>query len=216
MGEICCSIFYSVIDGTVEGTNVSFPDNVLYNDHSFYGNGCPNTWGEGGSTVACSTRIVQTEDGEDQINGVSYNYQAITAGTGVALTTENANAPDSFCPLGWQLPYGGTGGDYYNAPKSWEDFRRKNQVTADPAGLHRIRIYPLSFALSGNYHWIEGKLFMQGIQHYHYSSTVKSLYNAYRLVGQLSPSEDTKGGGASLRCTQLHRRHGGRNRTGWI
>ena len=173
------------IDGTVEGININFPDSDYTHTLTYYGNGCPNNGGTGqpGATKACDKRILKTLDDEYQENGTYYNFQAVTDGTGAAIQTDNANAPDSFCPLGWQLPYGGTGGDYYNKPKSWEylfvtaynyDISQMQQTT------DKIRSYPHSFIMTGYYNNYSGAFYEQGADGL-YSSSTSSGQQRYTL-----------------------------------
>ena len=133
----------------MEGTDIRFPDSDYTHDHTYYGNGCPGDDNQPESYKSCSTRIVNTFDEEPQLIGVYYDFQAATAGAGGAITTDNANAPDTFCPLGWQLPYSGTGGDYYDKPKS-NDFLFNTYGIADSqSGANQFRSYPFSYVFSG-------------------------------------------------------------------
>ena len=198
-----------IIDGTVEGSPTDltvYADSEVLHDHTYYGNGCPNVWddgkeGRGGSKTPCSSRTVETFDEETQAIGVYYTFQAATSGTGGAITTDNTNAPDTFCPLGWQMPYGGTDGDYYNKSKSWryliEGYRYDTIVTS-------ISSYPISIIYSGDYYWAIGRLFSSGIQGAYWSSTVVGSYNSYRLFlknNQLAISQPAgKINGPNVRC----------------
>ena len=115
-------------------------------DLTYYGNGC---FGIPGSFTPCESRIVTTSDGEDLEIGTYYHFQAATAGSGGAsLATDNTNAPDTFCPLGWQMPYGGTGGDYYDKSRSWRFlFNTYNYGNDD---VNAVLSYPISEIRSGN------------------------------------------------------------------
>ena len=144
------------IDGTVEGTNI-LKYATANDSFTYYGNGCPNTWddskpGHGGSSEACSTRIVSTFDGENQKNGTYFTFNAAASGSGgTSLATNNANSPDTFCPLGWQMPYGGTGGDYYNKSRSWKYLLSIYNITigADLGGGPAVMSYPFDIIPSG-------------------------------------------------------------------
>ncbi len=140
----------------MEGTDINFPDpDGLTNDHTYYGNGCPNGWRDndpplyGGSTISCSTNIVNTYDNkESQKIGAYYNFQAGTVGAGASITTENTNTLDTFCPLGWQMPYGGTGGDYYDQPKSFRYLTSIYGLITNSDG-YKLALYPFDYIKSG-------------------------------------------------------------------
>ena len=194
-------------------------DTDRYHNHTYYGNGCPNVWDTsipntyGGSNVACSTRIVKDGNNEDQKNGTYYNSQAATSGASAAITTDNTNSPDTFCPLGWQLPYGGTGGDYYDKSRSmYYLFGKYSYVSASSSP--KIRTYPISYIPAGDYYWGKGLLYNQTFHISAWLITIKDAGNNYSLWASnasLSPqSTHNKIHGITLRC--LRRRHGGRDR----
>ena len=200
------------IDGTVEGTNIHQVDTNPSHDHTFYGNGCQNGWDTskpyaGGSIVACSSYTNQTYDGEVLSTKSVYSLQAATSGSGAAITTDNTNAPDTFCPLGWQLPYSGTGGDYYNKTKSWVNFFSIYSLTNNRTSANKARSYPISIALGGRYYWGQdaGALFVKDDAGHFWSITLKSNIDAYKanvwLVGDLTPNLGyAKNNGLSIRC----------------
>ena len=143
---------------------VQFKDENDEHDHTYYGMGCPNFWGQDGSTgsdIPCSTRIVQDGNGEDQRNGTYYSGQAGMTGSITDEAGTNYNSSDTFCPLGWQLPYGGTGGDYYNKSKSWKYlFTLYGENSSLPTGP-TVQKYPHSIIGSGEYYWGTGRLYNQ-------------------------------------------------------
>ena len=179
------------IDGTVAGTDVATGniDDSGNKDHTYYGNGCPNAWDSsdppsyGGSDKACSTRIARTRDNEEQKNGTYYHFQAATSGTGGAIETDNTNSSDTFCPLGWQLPYSGTGGDYYDKSRSWKYLFDTYGYQESGGSGSRIQEYPISYFFSGSYFWRNGRLFYLGnVASQSWSSTSGShIINAYRM-----------------------------------
>ena len=141
-------------------------DGNEYHDHTYYGNG----EGDDGS-IAGPTRIpVPNYDNESQKNGTIYNYQAATSGYGAAMTTDNISASDTFCPLGWQMPYSGTGGDY-DKSKSWKYLYNLYGIINNQAGYEAILSYPFSEVLSGNYNWQGGNLANFNFNSLHNSST---------------------------------------------
>ena len=154
----------------MEGTNITqYGDPVATHNHTYYGNGCPNSWNTsepyaGGSIVACSTNIIETADGERLAQGTYYNLNASTVDSGYNAL-DNMIISDSFCPLGWQLPYSGTGGDYYDQSKSWRYlFETTYSLTSSVDGSQAVRSYPISYILAGR---IEGEggtgaLYQQG------------------------------------------------------
>ena len=156
-------------------------------DHSYYGNGCPNDWGDDGSNgsrTSCATRIVPTHlNVEYQKNGTYYTYFAATSGSGgSALETDNANTPDTFCPLGWQLPYGGTGGDYYDKSRSWRYLVNEYSLGDDTAGTDGMTSYPLDLILSGYYYVLTSRLYSQGGFGRVWTNTIRRKYDAYRFT----------------------------------
>ena len=187
----------------MEGTDVSVGKDPNYShDHTYYGNGCPNKWetdGAGGSTTACTTRLTQTADNEVLSVGTYYSYQAATNGSGASITTNNTNTPDTFCPLGWQLPYSGTGGDYYNQSKSWLYLFE----FYGPMNGTKLNSFPLSYIDTGIYHWTHGKLygFYSGGFETYWSATSYANSAAYRL-DHWDPNRQTpsKTNGHALRC----------------
>ena len=194
----------------MEGTNIYFPDTDRTHDHTYYGNGCPNrqdqtipdTWG--GSEVACSTRLTQTYDGETQKIGTYYDGQAGSSGSGETVAEENANYPDTFCPLGWQLPYAGTGGDYYDKSKTWRFLYNTTYHYVSGAGIgNTISSYPFSEVYSGYMNGDVQRYFAMGSTVLHYSSTkLRTAYYDFSLsTNGLNVSQ---GAGArdrhSLRC----------------
>ena len=193
-----------LIDGTVAGTNINYPDSNISHDHTYYGNGCP---GGDGSITPCETRIVKTADNEDQKNGTYYNFQAGTSGAGAAVTTDNTNSPDTFCPLGWQMPYSGTGGEYYDKSRSWNKLFTDYSIAFDDgtaAGATKIKSYPLSYVYSGLYLWNTGRLYLQSNSGFYWSSTVVSSTNAYSLdtwsSGVRPAYTRSKADGYAVRC----------------
>ena len=175
------------IDGTVVGTNVE-TDAGANTPFTFYGNGCENEWVNddppyyGGSNKACATRLVNTEDGESQYIGVYYSFYAATAGTGgTTLETDNTNTPDTFCPLGWQLPYGGTGGDYYNKSRSWIFLFNKYGLTHGSSSV-KVKSYPLSYIPSGRYYLATKALYQMNNSGNYHSLTNQGTWNMYILA----------------------------------
>ena len=216
--------FVAFIDGTVEGTNVNYIDKQQNTDHTYFGNGCSNPYGtdgDQGSTTACSSNLTSTGDSKVQSMGVYYNYQAAVSGSGPTTNVDNVNASDTFCPLGWQLPYGGSGGDYYNQSKSWRYLLTAYNYVISAGTMNnpdapKVAKYPFSFIYGGSFSWAVGVLYQLGLRGDYRDMTNRGASNAYSLL--LGPtymfSYDTgqKLHGRSIRCyRQLRRRHGGRN-----
>ena len=193
-------------------TIAPYKDGTVTNDHSYYGRGCKNSWGtsgEGGSQTPCADsdaggRYVKTADNETQKNGTYYNFQAATVGTGGAMDTDKSNSPYTFCPLGWQLPYSGTGGDYYDKSKSLNYLFNKYSIIDDETSATKVKSYPLSYVYSGFYNWDTGRLYSQNYSGIYWSSTVVSSPNAYRLFtwsSVVSPANtSSKARGYAFRC----------------
>ena len=190
------------------GNDTSSGGSTTNRDRSFIGNGCPNTWKNepplnGGSITACVTRILQTQDGEDQKVGTLYSFMAATSGSGgTDLTEDNTIAPDSFCPLGWQLSYGGTSGDYYDKSKSWNYLSNSDIYSSS----YDFRKYPMSSVLTGYINFETGALFNQTISGDHWSNISRTYSTAYRnRVGNaggiiINDSANGKNNGGALRC----------------
>ena len=203
----CCSLF---IDGTVEGTDIYLIDTNNTHDHTYYGNGCSTAEypeGEDGSTKSCATRIINDGNNQNQKNGTYYNYQAGTNGSGAVISADNTNSPDSFCPLGWQLPYSGTGGDYYDKSRSWDYLFTTYSISFNDGSVAdaiKIKSYPFSYAYSGFYRWNSGRLYAQLFSHLSWSSTINNENSIYNLatystyVG--SAYKTVKSYGNSIRC----------------
>ena len=196
----------------MEGTDVEqYKDEYKDNDHTYYGNGCPNDWVNepplyGGSTKSCNKRVIGTNDGENQKIGTYYNFQAATDGIGGAITTNNTNSPDTFCPLGWQLPYGGSGGDYYDQSKSWSYLYGLYNILDHTTGSATLRSYPFSYIYSGYYYWIIGVLYLQELGTRMWPLTVYNNGNSYRMyIGPTAVrtnGTDSKAVGFALRCSE--------------
>ena len=183
----------------------------MAHDHTYYGNGCPNTWdsskeeeGYGGSAVACETRILKTYDDESLKNGTYYVFAASTAGSGSTIETDNTNSPDTFCPLGWQMPYGGTAGDYYDKSKSLVYLFNSYHLNNSESGSRAMRSYPISYIFNGFLYWNVGRLFAQDVHGYYVYSTNRSPGSVYRY--RIYPSSfnfastDGKLDGGAVRC----------------
>ena len=159
-------------------------------DHSYFGNGCTNGWNSGSKTPCQASdaggRYIATADGETQKNGTYMNYQATTAGSGASIKTENSNTPDTFCPLGWQLPYSGTDGDYYDQSKSWNYIFTTYNIAFElgtPDDALKVKSYPFSHVYSGIYSWGDGLLYRQKTGGaYLWSSTIIGGTTAYGLI----------------------------------
>ena len=168
-------------------------DGNATHDHTYYGRGCKNGWGtdgDGGSITPCPDsdaggRYVKTADNETQKNGTYYNFQAATVGAGGAMATDKTDSSYTFCPLGWQLPYSGTGGDYDDKSRSWNHlFKSYGLHIGDGTATDatKVKSYPFSYVYSGNYIWYTGRLYDQSSNGYYWSSTVVSSTNAYVLL----------------------------------
>ena len=190
------------VDGTVEGTNISFPNEQVNAEFTFYGNGCRISTG---SKVACETRQVSTYDNETQNNGTMYSIaSAFTRYSTPGTTTDNSNSPDTFCPLGWQLPYGGTGGDYYNQPKSWRYLiETAYSLTKSEPGSQAMNSYPISYVPGGGYELRSGVYYNQGAAGLYWTSTRNDGSKSYRYyIGSNTYiiEANSNGYGYAVRC----------------
>ena len=196
-------------------TIAPYKDGTVTNDHTYYGRGCNNSWGtsgEGGSQTPCPDsnaggRYITTADGETQKNGTYYNFQAATVGAGGAMATDKTDSPYTFCPLGWQLPYSGTGGDYDDKSRSWNHlFKSYGLHIGDGTATDatKVKSYPFSYVYSGYYAWNTGRLYNQSNAGNYWSSTVLSSTDAYLLhtwSSVVRPANTYgKVGGLTVRC----------------
>ena len=187
-------------------------------NHTYYGRGCSNGWGtggDGGSQTPCvdsdaGGRFVLTNDNETQKNGTYYNVQATTAGSGAGIAVDNTNAPDTFCPLGWQLPYSGTGGNYYDKTRSWRYLFTTYNMGYEPGtaeDVAKTKTYPFSYVYSGYFNWYTGRLYSQRYDGRWWSSTVLDGNTSYYLyIGspRLRPFNTSgKADGRALRCVNI-------------
>ena len=189
-----------------------YKDNSMVNDHTYYGRGCPNGWGtdgKGGSQTPCADsdaggRYVTTADGETQKNGTYYHFQAVTTGAGGTMSTNNTNSSDTFCPLGWKMPYSGTGGDYYDKSKSWNYLFNKYSIIDDETSATKVKSYPFSYVRSGGFYWVTGRLYDQNSAGYYWSPTIVEGTGAYRLKTSnlvIRPADTAnKAYGVAIRC----------------
>ena len=198
------------VSGNPTKSLVQYANNNINNDYSYYGMGCPNTWGtdgDGGSDIPCTTRIVKDGNEEDQKNGTYYSFQAASSGTGAEITADNTNIPDTFCPLGWQMPYGGTSGDYYDKSKSWKYLYTLYSIsynTGNPASSATIRSYPFSYIFSGEMIGYTSRLFKQDREGSYWSPTVYDLNSSFRMHvwanGDRTDEANSKSGYYNIRC----------------
>ena len=207
----------------MEGTDLSgynYPN--FLQDYTYYGNGCPNDWGDGGdggSQQSCTTRITQTADHEDMKNGTYYNRNGATAGS-TLTTAGNTDAPDTFCPLGWQMPYGGTAGDYYNKSKSARYLFETAYSYGDGSGKGTNAMsYPFSYnfdgLINGNNHGSVRLYYMKYNSSANFWSKTYSTVYSLGLANIYYAQNHGPIDGRAVRCNLLilflHRRHGGRN-----
>ncbi|MBR2601029.1 hypothetical protein IKE07_02760 [Candidatus Saccharibacteria bacterium] len=211
----------------MEGNDIHFPDSRIDVNKTAYINGCGHSYvddwpddSHNGCGKAGSTRLITSRDNDTQKNGTLFDYYAATSGSGGdALSTINTNAPDTFCPLGWQMPYSGSGGDYYDKSKSWSFLFNAYHIENNSAGGIKLNTYPLHVALSGLYMFNLGYAFAQGGSGIYWTDTVYALSASYRMdftMGNARPnSTHDKRLGYTIRCVRFlsspHRRHGGRD-----
>ena len=198
---------------------MSLIDTVVSHNHTYYGKSCP--W-NGGFNKSCAIEEVNTADGEPEGIGTFYNYAASSSDSAPAtIEKDNTLIPDTFCPLGWQLPYSGTGGDYYDKSKSWTNLYTIYHIETDSAASSTAaQSYPFSYIMSGYYNWSDGKLYASGISGYYWSTIVNSGYAAYSMgtwsAGIRHAETNSRYHGFVLRCVLIlatfHRRHGGRDK----
>ncbi len=155
--------------GVAFSTLANYKDNDMAHEHTYFGNG--------GSTTVGTSYQTTTYDGETQKIGTYYNFQAATIGTGASLSTDGDQAPDSFCPNGWQLPIGNT----QDVNKAFQKLLNSYNITSNAAGSIVARSYPPSYIFSGHYHWGEGRIYNIGYDARWQTNTVWGEDNTYTL-----------------------------------
>ena len=160
--------------GTTLSTLTNYLDDNVTHEHTYFGNG--NGPGFEKSTVGDDYQT-STYDGETQKIGTYYNFQAATIGSGASLTNNGDQAPDSFCPIGWQLAIGGN----QNTNKAFKALLSSYSIANNNTGSIAGRSYPLSYIYSGYYYWGSGKLSNLGGFGGWWSTTIKAEGSAYGL-----------------------------------
>ena len=187
----------------MEGTDIhiGISGDYAYLDRTYYGNGC-NKMEADKWEYSCSTRIAQTSDGESQKNGTSYTFLAISAGSSDVHAPTNTNSPDTFCPLGWQLPYGGTGGDYYDQSRSWKYLLDVYGYTNIPEDVTKMKSYPMSYILGGQYYFNGAFLFGLTSESQNWTITQDAIRAfTYYIAGTWTNTQFVnKGNGRVARC----------------
>ena len=128
--------------------------------------------------------------------GNYYQWNAATAGTG-GTTSYLANATDSICPKGWQLPISRN-----SDSRSFGGLTTAYGIEDNSDGASSLRKPPLYFIPAGYVR--SSTLSNAGNRGYYWSSTAASGYNAYDLrfySGYVYPSNyDYRYSGQSVRC----------------
>ncbi len=186
--------------GTALSTLANYKDTDRTHEHTYFGNG---NYG-GATTVGATYQTTTYNDGETQKIGTYYNFQAATIGTGASLTTSGSQAPESFCPVGWQLPTGNN----QNVNKAFQKLLNSYNITNNSGGSVAARKYPLSYLLSGYYRWSDGRLYSLGSYGYWWFNTLEEGGNAYRLyIREVGINADANGNmnyGFPLRCVSTY------------
>ena len=161
---------------------------------------------DAGWTNVSSMTPMEDENATDVISGSTYNahylvgnlyqWNAVTAGTGGTITS--AEATDSICPKGWQLPTSNNSNS-----GSFQALMTSYSISGNTAGSTAITQSPLYFHPSG--YVISGSLWYAGNRGRYWSSTARSnTSSAYTLdfsSGFVNPSVDYyRYYGQSVRC----------------
>ena len=124
------------------------------------------------------------------------------------MSTANSNSPDTFCPAGWQLPYSGTAGDYYDASKSWSYLFTQYGYGDNQDGATGIHSYPLDYVYEGRYDGNTGLLYNQKNSGVYWSSEILSVGNSSMLYSWVQTVQVSVGHGKSgyiaLRCVSRY------------
>ena len=135
--------------------------------------------------------------------GNYYSWEAATAGTGHSYTSAGAEAPDSICPAGWQLPLShssndAVSGSFYNLLNQY------GFTSSTGSDANSITRAPLFFVRSG-YVYPANYLYRAGNLGYYWSSVANSsslAYDLYFTSYSVYPSGDNHNRyvGRSVRC----------------
>ena len=149
-----------------------------------------------------------------QRGGNLYNWTMATLGSGVSITTDGQNAPNSICPKGWQLPVNSGDKSFYNLLDAYytgtigEGDPRTNSTTANPSALtiqqNLMRTDPLDFVVSGLYDRSKGTIDNRTAEGSFWSVTANTSTHARLLAsfstGFYSQGAGYRGFGRAVRC----------------
>ena len=135
--------------------------------------------------------------------GNYYSWEAATAGTGHSYTSAGAEAPDSICPAGWQLPLSRSSNNAVSG--SFYNFLNQYGFTSSTgSGANSITRAPLFFVRSGYVNPYNHSLDYAGKDGYYWSSVATSSSLASSLnfrSSNVDPSNSSyRYPGLSVRC----------------
>ncbi len=125
-----------------------------------------------GDYTAENIYVIEADSGKElRIYGGYYNYNAVTAGTGVNVTLDYINVPSSICAKGWRLPTGGHDGEFQVLSAAIGGSTSSDSELIDTSGLALVH--------AGDY---ENGSLLNTVSHGHYwSSTAHNATAAYYL-----------------------------------
>ena len=178
-------------------------------DTNFSKSSCASYWQDASSMTPMTTYRTDGVSVEGNtydahyLAGNYYSWEAATAGTGHSYTSTGAEAPDSICPAGWQLPLS----FYSNNAVSGSFYNLLNQygfTSSTGSGANSITRAPLFFVRSGYVNpvaWLSEAGFLGD----YWSSVANSssyVYHLYFSSDAVFPSHDfgDRYEGKSVRC----------------
>ncbi len=140
--------------------------------------------------------------------GNYYNWYSATAGQGTDEIDAGHVTTGDVCPVGWHLPYGGSGDNDNgkgNISGGFYYLNQKMDISSDVIGSNKLRSFPNNFVYSG--YWWRSSASGRGGSGYYWSSTAgnSGIYLAYYLgftknSTSAGPGNHTRPYGFAVRC----------------
>ena len=148
---------------------------------------------------------VTSYDGQTQLSGLIYTYNAATSGSGGPLSVANSIAADSICPKGWKIPINDVYKNLliqYNAIDKDESGNPIWGTQSSQAHNNFLRSFPIMLQYDGVI--FDGELKWVDALGMYWNSDVWDGFGAHHLIFDNSNIDTTlnrsKDHGASVRC----------------